>query len=136
MWKTIYRCGCQMKKDKQAISTNHYYIEVENKPQQQSLSFRKRFHFIPKSAQPLHFLFQESLSPIAQPCHLKVRVQLSHRTSYSTPQKDTPGEDLHSSFPRAPSMNSENKGFRIVRSINHLPPELGEHNHLSFTTET
>lgn len=47
---------------KQAISTNHYYRKVENKPQQQSLSFRKRLRFVPKSAQPLHFILQESLS--------------------------------------------------------------------------
>jgi len=49
--------------NKQAVPTNHYYIKVENKPQQHCLSFRKRFRFVPKSSQPLHFILQESLSP-------------------------------------------------------------------------
>lgn len=49
--------------DKEAISINLYYMKVKNKSQQHGLSFRKRFRFVPKPAQTLHFILQESLSP-------------------------------------------------------------------------
>lgn len=50
--------------DKEAISINHYYMKVKNKPQQHGLSFRKIFRFVPKSAQSLHFILKNA-SPLS-----------------------------------------------------------------------
>lgn len=125
--------GCEM--DKQAISINHYYMKAENKAQHYNLSFKEEILLCSQVNLALALYPPRSLSPLSSLVLFEGWGKIIPRNSYSALQKDTPGEDLHSPFSCAPSMNSEIKGFLIVRSVIHLPPEPGENNFLSYIME-